>query len=146
MIASDFGVTVMQESTRTNAATVARPLLDPDPVRQLSLTAVADRRHRTAVTWLLRAICAKRWHENQPRVSWSSSPMPFSNMSGARQTWTHESRPAHIGRRLRSGADADKCRPSIEIMRTIYLNPHLHISYGFSQLPAAQQEGRYDDD
>ncbi len=43
MVASGFGVTVMPEFTHVDIATVARPLAEPEFLRQLSLVAVARR-------------------------------------------------------------------------------------------------------
>ena len=61
MVASGFGVTVMPEFSHTDAATIARPLVDPDLVRQLSLVTVAGRRHEPAAV-LIRTIRAHAWH------------------------------------------------------------------------------------
>jgi len=55
MVAAGFGITVMPEFSHTNIATVARPLVDPDLVRELSLVTVAGRRHEAALSCLLRA-------------------------------------------------------------------------------------------
>jgi hypothetical protein len=63
MAASGFGITIMPEFTHTDAATIARPLVDPDFVRQLSLVTVAGRCHEPAVTTLIRAIRAHAWHK-----------------------------------------------------------------------------------
>jgi DNA-binding transcriptional LysR family regulator len=63
MIASGFGITVMPEFTQTDVATIARPLVDPDLVRQLSLVTVAGRRHQPATASLLRAVRAHAWQE-----------------------------------------------------------------------------------
>src|SRR5262249_31870937 len=60
MVASGFGVTVMPEFSHTDAATIARPLVDPDLVRQLSLVTVAGRRHEPAAV-LIRTIRAHAW-------------------------------------------------------------------------------------
>jgi hypothetical protein len=60
MVASGFGVTVMPEFSHTDAATIARPLVDPDLVRQLSLVTVAGRRHEAAAV-LIRTIRAHAW-------------------------------------------------------------------------------------
>src|SRR5262249_4122802 len=54
MIASGFGVAVMPEFSHTNVATVARPLVDPNLVRELSLVTVAGRRQQSALTRLIR--------------------------------------------------------------------------------------------
>ena len=61
MVASGFGVTVMPEFSHTDAATIARPLVDPDLVRQLSLVTVAGRRYEPAAA-LIRTIRAHAWH------------------------------------------------------------------------------------
>jgi len=55
MVAAGFGITVMPEFSHTNVATVARPLVDPDLVRELSLVTAAGRRHEAALSCLLRA-------------------------------------------------------------------------------------------
>jgi DNA-binding transcriptional LysR family regulator len=68
MVAFGFGVTIMPEFSHTDAATVARPLIDPDLVRQLSLVTVAGRRHEPATAAFVRAIRAHAWQEeNAPR-------------------------------------------------------------------------------
>ena len=54
MVAAGFGITVMPEFSHTNVATVARPLVDPDLVRELSLVTAAGRRHEAALSCLLR--------------------------------------------------------------------------------------------
>jgi DNA-binding transcriptional LysR family regulator len=61
MVASGFGVTVMPEFSRTDAATIARPLADPDLARQLFLISVAGRRHEPTAA-LIRTIRAHTWH------------------------------------------------------------------------------------
>lgn len=67
MVASGFGVTVMPEFSHTDAATIVRPLVEPDLVRQLSLVTVAGRRHERAAA-LIRTIRAHAWHaENAAR-------------------------------------------------------------------------------
>jgi DNA-binding transcriptional LysR family regulator len=67
MVASGFGVTVMPEFSHTDAATIARPLVEPDLVRQLSLVTVAGRRHEPAAV-LIRTIRAHAWQaENASR-------------------------------------------------------------------------------
>jgi DNA-binding transcriptional LysR family regulator len=63
MVASGFGVTIMPEFSHTDAATIARPLVDPDLVRQLSLVTVAGRRHEPAAAAFVRAIRAHAWQE-----------------------------------------------------------------------------------
>jgi LysR family hydrogen peroxide-inducible transcriptional activator len=76
MIASGLGITVMPEFSHTNGATVARLLVDPDLVRELSLVTVAGRRHEPAVAWLLRTIRAQHQRQNAPNHC--ASPMSFS--------------------------------------------------------------------
>jgi hypothetical protein len=61
MVASGFGITVMPEFSHTDAATIARPLIDPDLVRQLLLVTVAGRRHEPATT-LIRMISTHAWY------------------------------------------------------------------------------------
>jgi DNA-binding transcriptional LysR family regulator len=63
MVASGYVVTIMPEFTHTGVATIARPLVDPDFVRQLSLVTVAKRRQEPSVTALIRAIRAYGWYE-----------------------------------------------------------------------------------
>jgi LysR family hydrogen peroxide-inducible transcriptional activator len=63
MVASGYGITIMPEFTHTGVATIARALVDPDFVRQLSLVTVARRRQEPSVTALIRAIRAYGWHE-----------------------------------------------------------------------------------
>ena len=53
MVASRFGITVMPEFTRTDIATVARPIVDPDLFRELSLVTVAGRRYGPTAASLL---------------------------------------------------------------------------------------------
>src|SRR5262245_43451826 len=65
MVAAGFGITVMPEFTHTDPATIARPVVDPDLIRQLSLVTVAGRRHGQAAASLLRAIRACCWHEEK---------------------------------------------------------------------------------
>jgi LysR family transcriptional regulator, hydrogen peroxide-inducible genes activator len=66
MVASGLGITVMPEFTHTNnIATVARAIVDPDMVRQLSLVTVAGRRQERLAASLLRAMRAHRWHEEK---------------------------------------------------------------------------------
>jgi DNA-binding transcriptional LysR family regulator len=67
MAASGLGITIMPEFTHTGVATIARPLVNPDFVRQLSLVTVAGRRQQPAVTTLVRAIRAHAWHEENAR-------------------------------------------------------------------------------
>jgi len=56
-----------EDWVQTDAATIARPLIDPDLVRQLSLVTVAGRRHEPAAV-LIRTIRAHAWQaENAPR-------------------------------------------------------------------------------
>jgi DNA-binding transcriptional LysR family regulator len=63
MVAFGFGITIMPEFSHTDAATVARPLIDPDFVRQLLLVTVAGRRHEPATAAFVRAIRAHAWQE-----------------------------------------------------------------------------------
>src|SRR5262249_27733710 len=65
MVASGLGITIMPEFTHTGAATVARPLVDPDFVRELSLVTVAGRQHEPAVGLLLRTIGTHCWHAEE---------------------------------------------------------------------------------
>jgi LysR family hydrogen peroxide-inducible transcriptional activator len=84
MVASRFGITVMPEFTHTDVATVARPIVDPDLFRELSLVTVAGRRHEPAAASLLRAIRAHRWPDDNTRLdSLQGSMMRFSKMIGA---------------------------------------------------------------
>src|SRR5262249_3236409 len=55
IVASGFGITVMPEFSHTDATTIARPLIEPDLVRQVLLVTVAGRRHEPAAT-LIRTI------------------------------------------------------------------------------------------
>jgi len=65
MVASGFGITVMPEFTHTsNFATVARPIVNPDMVRQLSLVTVPGRRHEQPAASFLRAIRVQPWNAN----------------------------------------------------------------------------------
>jgi LysR family hydrogen peroxide-inducible transcriptional activator len=79
MVASRLGITVMPEFTHTDVATAARPIVDPDLFRELSLVTVAGRRYERAVASLLRAIRAHSWHDDstQPN-SLQGSMMRFS--------------------------------------------------------------------
>src|SRR5262245_47498295 len=79
MVASRFGITVMPEFSRTDVATVARPIVEPDLIRELSLVTVAGRRYEPAAASLLRAIRAHSWHDDgtQPN-SVQGSMMRFS--------------------------------------------------------------------
>ena len=84
MVASGFGITVMPEFTRTDAATIARPLIDPDLVRELSLVTVAGRCQEPAVTALIRAIRSHAWHEeNAPHDQERCSLMFLSKSIGS---------------------------------------------------------------
>ena len=56
MVASGFGITVMPEFTHTDVAAVARPIVDPSLVRQLSLVTVAGRPQEYATIALIRAV------------------------------------------------------------------------------------------
>jgi DNA-binding transcriptional LysR family regulator len=62
MVASGLGITVMPEFSHTDAATIARPLIDPYLARQLLLATVAGRRHEPATAALIRASRAYAWH------------------------------------------------------------------------------------
>src|SRR6516164_1547757 len=79
MVASRLGITVMPEFTHTDVATAARPIVDPDLFRELSLVTVAGRRYERAVASLLRAIRTHSWHDDstQPN-SLQGSIMRFS--------------------------------------------------------------------
>jgi LysR family hydrogen peroxide-inducible transcriptional activator len=81
MVASSFGITIMPEFTRTDMTTVARPLTEPDLVRQLSLVTVAGRRQDQPVTTF---ICAIRAHcrqgEDVPSNPEQRFLMSFSQM------------------------------------------------------------------
>ena len=82
MVASGFGVTVMPEFTRTDTATLARPLAEPDLVRQLSLVTVAARRQEHPLTTFVRAIRAQTWQgEGAPSCLDQHSLMSFSQMA-----------------------------------------------------------------
>lgn len=63
MAASGFGVTIMPEFTRSDAATVARPLIEPAMVREVSLVTVAGRPHPPALASFVRAAGANRWRD-----------------------------------------------------------------------------------
>ena len=78
IIASGFGITVMPEFSHTDATTIARPLIEPDLVRQVLLVTVAGRRHEPAAT-LIRTIRAHAWYaENTLRDSERRSLMILS--------------------------------------------------------------------
>jgi DNA-binding transcriptional LysR family regulator len=62
MVASGFGITVMPEFSHTDITSVARPLVDPDLMRQLSLITVAGRRQEHALAAFIRTIRAHVWH------------------------------------------------------------------------------------
>src|SRR5262249_14650581 len=64
MVASRLGITVMPEFTRTDVATVARPIVDPDLFRELSLVTVAGRRTHShlAPTCHPHSFLARRQH------------------------------------------------------------------------------------
>jgi DNA-binding transcriptional LysR family regulator len=82
MVALGFGITVMPEFTHTDLATVARPIVDPDLARQLSLVTVAGRRHEHAVASLLHAIRAHYRHEEKaPDNSGQSSLLSLTKMT-----------------------------------------------------------------
>jgi LysR family hydrogen peroxide-inducible transcriptional activator len=79
MVASSFGITIMPEFTRTDPGTVARPLAEPDLVRQLSLVTVAGRRQEHPITTFIRVIRAQGWQETDASsYSEQSSLMSFS--------------------------------------------------------------------
>lgn len=80
MVASRFGITVMPEFTRTDVATVARPIVDPDLFRELSLVTVAGRRHEPAAASFLRAIRAHRWHDDSAQTNWGLHPLPITKL------------------------------------------------------------------
>jgi DNA-binding transcriptional LysR family regulator len=82
MVASGFGITVMPEFTHTHPATAARPLVDPDLVRQLSLVTVAGRPQERAVSALIRAIRAQHWQENRSDHNEPHALMLLSKMAG----------------------------------------------------------------
>jgi hypothetical protein len=77
MVASRFGITVMPEFTRTDIATVARPIVDPDLFRELSLVTVAGRRYGPTAASLLRAIRTHSWYDNSTQPSPQGSMMRF---------------------------------------------------------------------
>lgn len=80
IVASGFGITVMPEFTHTdNLATVARPIVDPDLVRQLSLATVPGRRHEEAAACFLRAIRAQPWTANKQHSPATCALMSFNN-------------------------------------------------------------------
>lgn len=81
MVASGLGITVMPEFTHTGVATVARPLVDPDLLRQLSLVTVAGRRHEPAAALFVRTIRAHLWQgEQAPHDSGRRPLMSLSKM------------------------------------------------------------------
>jgi len=76
MVASGFGVAAMPEFTHTDITTVARPLAEPEFVRQLSLVAVAGRPHSSAAASLIRIIRAHCGHvESTPTYSERRLPL-----------------------------------------------------------------------
>jgi DNA-binding transcriptional LysR family regulator len=80
IVASGFGITVMPEFTHTNNfATVARPIVNPDLVRQLSLVTVPGRRHAQAAACFLRAIRAQPWSANNQDSRSPHALMAFNN-------------------------------------------------------------------
>jgi DNA-binding transcriptional LysR family regulator len=82
MVGSGFGITVMPEFTRTNTATLARPLAEPDLVRQLLLVTVAAQRQEHPLTAFVRAIRAQCWQgEGAPSCLDQHSLMLFSQMA-----------------------------------------------------------------
>lgn len=68
MVASGFGVTIMPEFTRNDATTVARPLVEPAMVREVSLVTVAGRRHAPALASLARTARANRWCDEHAAI------------------------------------------------------------------------------
>ena len=80
MVASGFGITVMPEFTHTDVATVARPIVDPDLVRQLSLVTVAGRQQASATAALIRALRTQCWQENATNYSEQGRLMSFSKV------------------------------------------------------------------
>lgn len=78
MVAAGFGITVMPEFSHTNGATVARPLVDPELVRELSLVTVAGRRHEAALSCLLRAAREEVARAREPRFTRSLITSPKS--------------------------------------------------------------------
>jgi DNA-binding transcriptional LysR family regulator len=69
MVAGGSGIAIMPEFARTDAATVARPLVEPDFVRQLSLVTIAGRQDEPAAA-LVRTLRAYASHEvNLPQAS-----------------------------------------------------------------------------
>jgi DNA-binding transcriptional LysR family regulator len=84
MVASGFGITVMPEFTRTDLATVARPIVDPDLVRELLLVTVTGLRHEPAAASLFRAVRAHYRHEKEAPNSFEPcSLMSLSKMTRA---------------------------------------------------------------
>jgi DNA-binding transcriptional LysR family regulator len=90
MVASGFGVTVMPEFSHTDAATIARPLVEPDLERQLSLMTVAGRPHEP-VAALIRMIRAHAWHAEN---AWRD-PERRSVMFLSQWNWSLPSTDAH---------------------------------------------------
>jgi LysR family transcriptional regulator, hydrogen peroxide-inducible genes activator len=81
MVASGFGITVMPEFTHTDVATVARPIVDPDLSRQLSLVTVAGRRQASATTALVRAVRTQCWQGSTTSRSERRRFMSFSEVA-----------------------------------------------------------------
>ena len=80
MVAAGFGITVMPEFTHTNGlATIARPIIDPDLIRQLSLVTVPGRRHEQPAAWFLRAIRAQTWNANNSTTPLASRALMSFN-------------------------------------------------------------------
>jgi DNA-binding transcriptional LysR family regulator len=77
MVASGQGVTIMPEFSQTDKATIARPLIEPPIVRQLSLLTVAGRQHEAAPAALIRALRAKDRQQADTNDA-RHSPMSFS--------------------------------------------------------------------
>jgi hypothetical protein len=79
----------MPEFSHTDTATIARPLVDPDLVRQLSLVTVAGRRHEPAAV-LIRMIRAHTWQaENVSRDPERRSLMFLSKWSQSTPSEIH---------------------------------------------------------
>jgi DNA-binding transcriptional LysR family regulator len=61
MVAAGCGVTVMPENLHLGHATLARPLIEPELQRDVSLVTVAGRPHEPSIQHLVRAIRAHNW-------------------------------------------------------------------------------------
>jgi LysR family transcriptional regulator, hydrogen peroxide-inducible genes activator len=100
MVAFGFGITIMPEFSHTDAATVARPLIDPDLVRQLLLVTVAGRRHEPATAAFVRAIRAHAWQEENAPHDHERRALMFSSkwirsMPGGPRIRESDGRPDH---------------------------------------------------